>query len=86
VAAVREAKVQNFRWRDLRHCYASRLRQAEVPLGNFADLRGHQGLAMSRRYPHLSISNLLGAVSRISTGTPVALERVRDFPPVASIC
>jgi integrase len=41
--AVRAAGIKNFRWHDLRHCYASRLRQAGVPLGNVAELVGHKG-------------------------------------------
>jgi integrase len=78
VPAVRQAGITNFRWHDLRHTYASRLRQAGVPLGNIAELLGHKGLAMSRRYAHLSISNLHEAVSRIANGTPVAPEPVRQ--------
>ena len=74
VPAVREAGIKDFRWHDCRHTYASRLRQAGVPLGNIAELLGHKGLAMSRRYAHLCISNLPEAVSRIANGTPVAPE------------
>ena len=72
--AVREAGIKNFRWHDLRHTYASRLRQTGTPLGNIAELLGHKGLAMSKRYAHLSISNLHEAVSRISTPLPTAAE------------
>ena len=74
VPAVRGAGIKDFRWHDCRHTYASRLRQAGVPLGNIAELLGHKGLAMSRRYAHLSISNLHEAVSRIANSTPVAPE------------
>ena len=74
--AVRAAGIKNFRWHDLRHSYASRLRQTGTPLGNIAELLGHKGLAMSKRYAHLSISNLHEAVSRISSNsTTVAPER-----------
>jgi integrase len=72
VPAVRAAGVKNFRWHDLRHTFASRLRQAGVPLGNIAELLGHRQLIMSQRYAHLSISNLHDAVARISTGSTVA--------------
>ena len=65
-------------WHDCRHTYARRLRQAGVSLGNIAELLGHKGLAMSRRYAHLSISNLYEAVSRIANSTPVAPERLRE--------
>jgi len=51
VPAVRAAGIKNFRWHDTRHCYASRLRQAGVPLGNIAELLGHKGLAMTRGMP-----------------------------------
>jgi integrase len=41
------------------HWFVPAVRQAGVPLGNIAELLGHKGLAMSRRYAHLSISMLL---------------------------
>jgi integrase len=76
VPAVRQAGIKDFRWHDLRHTYASRLRQTGTPLGNIAELLGHKGLAMSKRYAHLAISNLHEAVARISNSTPVAPEPV----------
>ena len=69
VDAVREARIPNFRWHDLRHTYASRLRQHGVPLANIAELLGHKGLKMTRRYAHLAMSNLHDAVSRIQNST-----------------
>lgn len=78
IPAVRQAGIKDFRWHDCRHTYASRLRQAGVPLGNIAELLGHKGLAMSQRYAHLSISNLHEAVSRIASSTPIAPEPVRE--------
>ena len=69
VPAVRAAGISNYKWHDNRHTYASRLRQTGTPLGNIAELLGHKGLAMSKRYAHLSISNLREAVSRIETPT-----------------
>jgi integrase len=79
VPAVREAGLKDFHWHDCRHTYASRLRQAGVPLGNIAELLGHKGLTMSRRYAHLSISNLHEAVSRIANSTTVAPERAQEI-------
>ena len=66
---MRAAGISNYKWHDNRHTYASRLRQTGTPLGNIAELLGHKGLAMSKRYAHLSISNLREAVSRIETPT-----------------
>jgi len=73
VPAVRAAGIKNFRWHDCRHTYASRLRQRGVPLGNIAELLGHKGLAMTKRYAHLAISNLHQAVALLeSNSTTVA--------------
>jgi integrase len=83
--AVRAAGIKNFRWHDLRHTYASRLRQTGTPLGNIAELLGHKGLAMTRRYAHLSISNLHEAVSRIANSTTVAPEQIAEAPQVAYV-
>ena len=85
VPAVRQAGIKNFRWHDCRHTYASRLRQAGVPLGNIAELLGHKGLAMTRRYAHLSISNLHEAVSRISISTTVAPEPKTESSGIAYV-
>jgi integrase len=87
VPAVRAAGIKNFRWHDLRHCFASRLRQTGTPLGNIAELLGHKGLAMTRRYAHLSISNLHEAVARIATptDTPVAPEPDAGTPGVVYV-
>jgi site-specific recombinase XerD len=71
---ARHGKIRDYKWHDNRHTYASRLRQTGTPLGNIAELLGHKGLAMTRRYAHLSISNLHEAVARIATDTPVAPE------------
>jgi integrase len=84
-AAVRAAGIKDFRWHDLRHTFASRLRQSGTPLGNIAELLGHKTLAMSRRYAHLSIANLHEAVSRIATGTTVALEQASEGRKVAYV-
>lgn len=72
--AIRTAGIKDLRWHDLRHTYASRLRQTGTPLGNIAELLGHKGLAISRRYAHLSISNLHEAVARIEKPTDTSTD------------
>jgi integrase len=64
--ALRKAKVLNFHWHDLRHSFATRLRQNGVALEDIADLLGHKGLSMSRRYAHADMGRLHEAVSRLS--------------------
>ena len=76
VPAVRAARIKSFRWYDTRHCSASPLRLAGVPLGDIAELLGHKGLAMTRRYAHLSISILDDGVSPMNS-TPVHQGRLR---------
>ncbi len=54
--AVAEAHIKNFRWHDLP--FASRLRMKGAPLEDVADLLGHKGLWMTRRYAHLGPNKL----------------------------
>jgi integrase len=63
--AVLEAKLRKFRWHDLRHTFASRLRMKGTPLEDIADLLGHKSLTMTRRYAHLGPNKLHGVVSRL---------------------
>lgn len=52
--AVARAKIANFRFHDLRHCCASYLAQAGVPLNVIAEVLGHRKLDMAKRYSHLT--------------------------------
>jgi len=77
-AAVRAAGIKDFRWHDLRHTFASRLRQSGVSLGTIADLLGHKTLTMTRRYAHLSAAQLHAAVARLSTDTRTDTDAIED--------
>jgi site-specific recombinase XerD len=61
--AVIAAEIKNFRWHDLRHMFASRLRMKGAPLEDIADLLGHKSLTMTRRYAHLGPNKLHAVVS-----------------------
>lgn len=52
--AVARAGIRDFRFHDLRHCCASYLAQAGVPLNVIAEVLGHRQLDMARRYSHLT--------------------------------
>jgi integrase len=70
--ALRRAGIDDFSWHDLRHTFASRLAMAGVDLKTIQELMGHQTLAMTLRYAHLSPAHKLDAVQRLqrdSTGT-----------------
>lgn len=56
--ALREARVKDFHWHDLRHTFASRLRMKGTPLEDIADLLGHRRLVMTNLYAHRRPSHL----------------------------
>jgi integrase len=64
--ALIEAEIKNFRWHDLRHTFASRLRMKGAPLEDIADLLGHKSLTMTRRYAHLGPNKLHAVVSLLA--------------------
>jgi integrase len=56
--ALQRAGIENFRWHDLRHTWASWLAQAGVPMHDLQEMGGWQTAAMVRRYAHLSPAHL----------------------------
>jgi integrase len=65
VPALKKAKITNFHWHDLRHTFASHLVMAGVDLRTVQELMGHQSIAMTQRYAHLSPEHKLAAVQRL---------------------
>ena len=56
--ALKQAKIDGFRWHDLRHSAASYLAQQGVDLRRIAAILGHKSLSMSLRYSHLNVEHL----------------------------
>lgn len=51
---VERAGIEDFRWHDLRHTFASRAIMAGVPVVTVMEWLGHTSLAMTKRYLHLA--------------------------------
>jgi integrase len=66
-AALKEAGIQNFRYHDLRHTFASRLVMAGVDLRTVQELMGHKTVAMTIRYSHLAPAHQRDAIERLVT-------------------
>ncbi len=60
------ADIQDFRFHDLRHDFASRLVMAGVDLYRVRDLLGHGSIEMTERYSHLAPAALAEAVETLS--------------------
>lgn len=65
-AALKEAKIENFRWHDLRHTFASYLAMSGATLPEIAAALGHKTLNMVQRYAHLSEAHTASVVERMN--------------------
>jgi len=63
--ALTKAEIEDFRFHDLRHCFASWNRQAGVDLDTLADLMGHKDTRMARRYAHIGPQHLADAIVQL---------------------
>ena len=57
-AALKAEGIEDFRWHDLRHTWASWLRQKDVPTWVLQELGGWKSETMVRRYAHMSVKHL----------------------------
>jgi integrase len=61
--ALNDAGIIDFHFHDLRHTFASYMRQKGVDLHAISTLLGHKDLRMTKRYAHLNVDSLRRAVS-----------------------
>lgn len=67
VLALDRAEIENFRWHDLRHTWATWQRQAGTPTHEIQRLGGWRTGAMVERYAHLAPDHLAVAASRLES-------------------
>jgi integrase len=77
-SALRAAQIENFRFHDLRHTFASRLAMEGVDPMTIRELMGHKSMAMTLRYSHLSPGHRRTAIERLVTRSTTA-----EFVPAA---
>lgn len=73
--ALKRAEIEDFRWHDLRHTWASWLAQRGTPLNVLQELGGWETEAMVRRYAHLAPAQLVEHSERVAvmlSGTNLA--------------
>jgi hypothetical protein len=58
----------NLHWHDLRHEYASKLVERDVPLAQVRDLLGHASILTTERYDNQRLEALQAAVERLEGG------------------
>lgn len=65
LSALERAKIEDFRFHDLRHTAASYLAMGGATLAEIAEILGHKTLAMVKRYSHFSTDHVSGVISKL---------------------
>ena len=64
--AMKEARIADFRWHDLRHSAASYLAQQGVDLRMIAGILGQKTLQMAMRYSHLNVESMRPVMEKMT--------------------
>lgn len=86
--SLAKAAIDDFRWHDLRHTFATRLRRNGVPVEDIAFLLNHKipGFEMTIRYAHGDLERLHQAVATlVKTDTKTDTSAIVAFPKAVSV-
>lgn len=76
--ALKRAGIDDFRWHDLRHTWASWHVQSGTPLNVLQELGGWESVEMVRRYAHLGRSHLASYADNLCKLIPVPVKRAQS--------
>ena len=65
--ALKKAEIRDFKFHDMRHCFASWLVMGGIDLTTVKELMGHKDFKMTLRYSHLAPSHKIKAVDTLDT-------------------
>jgi len=82
--AVKEAKIENFRFHDIRHTCASWLAMAGVPILAIKEILGHKDIRMTLRYSHLAPDQRVDAVKLLDDFVASPPKGGRSLPSLPS--
>jgi len=81
---VKEAKIENFRFHDIRHTCASWLAMAGVPILAIKEILGHKDIRMTLRYSHLAPDQRVDAVKLLDDFVASPPKGGRSLPSLPS--
>ena len=80
--ALDRAGIEDFRWHDLRHTWASWLVQNGTPLAALKEMGGWESVEMVQRYAHLAPEHLSQHARLIDSSMPPGIGLVQSFAKV----